>query len=54
MDMDPIIHTKEEANAFVTLSKKVILFPSPAGLLLTKLSLAGNYSVISGLGEFDL
>ncbi len=35
-----------------TLSKNVIDFPSPAGLSLTKLSLAGNNQLIPGQGEF--
>ncbi len=32
--------------------KKVSHFPAPAAMSLTKLSLAGNYSIIPGQGEF--
>jgi hypothetical protein len=32
--------------------KKVIDFPAPRGLSLTKLSLTGNYQIIPGQGEF--
>jgi hypothetical protein len=28
------------------------IFPSPAGMSLTKLSLVGNYKIIPGRGEF--
>ena len=33
--------------------KRLALFPFPAGMSLTKLSLAGNYKIIPGQGEFD-
>jgi hypothetical protein len=33
-------------------AKNVIIFPPPVGMLLTKLSLAGNNLIISGKGEF--
>jgi hypothetical protein len=36
-----------------TVKKRLSFFPSPAGLSLTNLSLAGNYSIIPGLGGFD-
>ncbi len=32
---------------------KIVFFPSPAGMSLTKLSLAGNNLIIPGQGEFD-
>jgi hypothetical protein len=32
--------------------KKLTIFPSPAGMSLTKLSLAGNSLIIPGQGEF--
>jgi hypothetical protein len=32
--------------------KSLAIFPSPAGLSLTKLSLTGNNLIISGKGEF--
>jgi hypothetical protein len=32
--------------------KRFSFFPSPAGMSLTKLSLAGNNLIIPGLGEF--
>ncbi len=32
--------------------KRLAVFPSPAGMSLTKLSLAGNLQIISGQGEF--
>jgi hypothetical protein len=35
-----------------TLQKKVIDFPFPAGMSLTKLSLAGNYEINPGQGKF--
>ncbi len=36
------------------LKKKIIFFPSPAGMSLTELSLAGNNLIIPGQGEFGL
>jgi hypothetical protein len=35
-----------------TVKKKMIVFPVPAGMSLTKLSLAGNNLIIPGQGEF--
>ncbi len=35
-----------------TVKKRLVFFPSPAGMPLTKLSLAGNYLTILGDGEF--
>jgi hypothetical protein len=35
-----------------TLKKRLMIFPSPAGMSLTKLPLGGNNLVISGQGEF--
>jgi hypothetical protein len=32
--------------------KRLVVFPSPAVMSLTKLSLAGNYQIIPGQGEF--
>jgi hypothetical protein len=32
--------------------KMLAIFPSPAGMSLTKLSQAGNYFIIPGQGEF--
>ncbi len=32
--------------------KRLAVFPSPAGMSLTKLSLAGNNLIIPGQGEF--
>jgi hypothetical protein len=36
-----------------TVKKVQAVFPSPAGLSLTKLSLAGNNLIIPGQGEFS-
>jgi hypothetical protein len=36
-----------------TVKKRLAIFPSPAGMLLTKLSLAGNNLLFPGYGEFD-
>jgi hypothetical protein len=36
-----------------TVKKRLAVFSSPAGMSLTKLSLAGNYYIIPGQGEFD-
>jgi hypothetical protein len=35
-----------------TLYKKLAIFPSPAGMTLTRLSVARNNEIISGQGEF--
>jgi hypothetical protein len=35
-----------------TLKKRLAVFPSPAGMSLTKLSLAGNNLILPGQGEF--
>jgi hypothetical protein len=37
-----------------TVIKKIIVFPPPAGMSLTKLSLAGKNLIIPGHGEFGL
>jgi len=36
-----------------TVKKRLLIFPSPAGMSLTKLSLGGNNLIIPGQGEFD-
>jgi hypothetical protein len=39
-------------KGFYTVKKRLIIFLSPAGMLLTKLSLAGNALIVPGQGEF--
>ena len=39
-------------GAMSTLKKKLLIFPSPAGMSLAKLSLAGKNEIIPGQGEF--
>jgi hypothetical protein len=44
----------EEAFAYTsyTVKERLAIFPSPAGMSQTKFSMAGNNSIIPGLGEF--
>ncbi len=44
-------HTSGPPRAY-TVKKRLANFPFPAGMSLTKLSLAGNNSIIPGQGEF--
>jgi hypothetical protein len=40
-------------NRLYTVKKRLAVFPSPARMTLTKLSLAGKNLIIPGQGEFD-
>ncbi len=39
---------------FIHCKKRLAVFPSPAGMSLTELSLAGNNLIIPGQGEFGV
>jgi hypothetical protein len=41
-----------DGHSLLHCEKKFTIFPSPAGMSLTKLSLAGNNLIILGQGEF--
>jgi hypothetical protein len=42
----------KKTDSWCTVKKSLAIFPFPAGLSLTKLSLAGNNLSIPGQGEF--
>jgi hypothetical protein len=46
------VHVKIKAIRAYTVKKSLAVFPSPVGMSLTKLSLAGNNLIIPGHGEF--
>jgi hypothetical protein len=45
--------TRDHTQRLYTVKKELAIFPSPAGMSLTKLSLAGNILLIPGQGEFS-
>jgi hypothetical protein len=44
----------ERREGTVHCKKRLTIFPSPAGTLLTKISLAGNILIVPGQGEFGI